>query len=155
SRLPEPIFTPTTKAAVGAGHDESMTYDDVVAQVGEDLAQRLRRITLEVYRTGSTIAAERGIIIADTKLEFGVDPSGALVLADEVLTPDSSRFWLASDWQPGRTPTGFDKQHVRDWATGTGWNKQPPAPDLPPEVVELTRARYAEAYKRITGESWR
>ena len=155
SRLPEPIFTPTTKAPPGAGvHDEPLTYADVVAQVGADTAARLRDLTLEVYRRGADLARERGIIIADTKLEFGWAADGTLLLGDELLTPDSSRFWPADDWQPGRPQFAFDKQFVRDWAAGTGWNKQPPAPEIPPDVVEATRARYIEAYQRITGQTW-
>ena len=111
----------------------------------------MRRLTLEVYARGSEIAASRGIIIADTKLEFGFAPDGTLVLADEVLTPDSSRFWPADEWEPGRTQHPFDKQMVRDWAVGTGWNKQPPGPAVPDDVVAATRARYVEAYERLTG----
>ena len=152
-RLPEPIFTPSTKAPIGT-HDEPMTFDEVVAAVGAGTAAELRRITLEVYRRGSEIAAERGIIIADTKLEFGWAPDGALVLADEVLTSDSSRFWPADLWRPGGGQPSFDKQFVRDWAVKTGWDKRPPAPPVPPEIVEATRARYVEAYERLTGRSW-
>jgi len=152
-RLPEPIFTPTTKASVGE-HDEFLTYDNVVARVGPDTAEALRRLTLDVYRTGAEIAAGHGIIIADTKLEFGRTPSGELVLADEVLTPDSSRFWSAADWTPGRTQYAFDKQMLRDWAAGTGWDRTPPGPTIPDDVVEATRARYIEAYQRITGATW-
>ena len=155
SRLPEPIFTPTTKADPGTGaHDEFITFDDVVARVGAETATRLRDLTLEVYRRGADLARERGIIIADTKLEFGWASDGTLVLGDELLTPDSSRFWPAETWQPGRPQFSFDKQFVRDWAAGTGWNKQPPAPEIPPDVVEATRARYIEAYQRITGRTW-
>ena len=150
SRLPAPIFTPTTKAPLGE-HDSALTYDEVVERVGADVAADLRRLTLEVYSRGSEIAASRGIIIADTKLEFGFDPSGALILADEVLTPDSSRFWPADDWEPGRAQRPFDKQMVRDWAVSTGWNKQPPGPAVPADVVAATRARYVEAYERLTG----
>jgi phosphoribosylaminoimidazole-succinocarboxamide synthase len=153
SRLPEPVFTPTTKAPPGE-HDEFITFDDVVAQVGAEAAERLRATTLEVYRHGAAIAAERGILIADTKLEFGRAADGTLVLADEVLTSDSSRFWPADEWQPGRPQHSFDKQYVRDWAVGTGWDKQPPAPEVPPDVVAVTRARYIEAYERITGRRW-
>jgi phosphoribosylaminoimidazole-succinocarboxamide synthase len=154
SRLAEPIFTPTTKAPVGT-HDEAMTYDDVVAQEGTETAAHLRRITLEVYRRGAELAADRGIIVADTKIELGWAPDGSLVLADEVLTPDSSRFWPADSWQPGRSQFAFDKQYVRDWAAGTGWDKRPPAPQVPPGIVAVTAARYAEAYERITGTAWR
>jgi phosphoribosylaminoimidazole-succinocarboxamide synthase len=153
-RLPEPIFTPTTKAPVGE-HDEFMGYADVVATVGEDTAAELRRITLEIYRRGAALAAQRGILIADTKIELGFDPAtGELVLADELLTPDSSRFWPADSWQPGRPQYAYDKQFVRDWAAGTGWDRRPPAPEAPPDVVEATRARYVEAYERITGNRW-
>lgn len=153
SRLPEPIFTPTTKAPLGA-HDEFITFDDVTAREGSDVAEELRRLTLEVYRRGAEIARERGIIIADTKLEFGRDADGELVLADEVLTPDSSRFWPLEDWEPGRPQFAFDKQYVRDWATGTGWDKTSPGPEIPQKIVDVTRARYIEAYERITGQSW-
>lgn len=153
SKLPEPIFTPTTKAPIGQ-HDESMTFDDVVTTVGRETAERLREITLAVYRRGAEIAAERGIIVADTKIELGWAPDGTLVLADEVLTPDSSRFWPADSYQPGRAQFSFDKQYVRDWAAGTGWNKQPPAPEVPEEIVEATRSRYVEIYERLTGQRW-
>jgi phosphoribosylaminoimidazole-succinocarboxamide synthase len=152
-RLPEPIFTPTTKAEVGQ-HDEFLTHDDVVAAVGADTADELRRLTLAVYRAGADIAARGGIIIADTKLEFGRTAAGEIVLADEVLTPDSSRFWPADDWTPGRTQYAFDKQALRDWAAGTGWDKTAPGPAIPDDVVEATRARYIEAYQRITGTTW-
>jgi phosphoribosylaminoimidazole-succinocarboxamide synthase len=153
SRLPEPIFTPTTKAAFGA-HDEFITLDEVSAQEGAGVAQELRRITLEVYRRGVEVTAPRGIIIADTKIEIGRAPDGQLILADEVLTPDSSRFWSADQWQPGRPQHAFDKQFLRDWAAGTGWDKTPPAPEIPDDVVAATRARYLDAYERITGEMW-
>jgi phosphoribosylaminoimidazole-succinocarboxamide synthase len=153
SRLPEPIFTPTTKADAGA-HDEFLSYGEVADAIGERLAGRLRDITLAVYRRGAELAAERGIIIADTKLEFGHAPDGELMLGDEVLTPDSSRFWPVERWQPGRSQPSFDKQYVRDWARGTGWDGTPPGPEIPPDVVEATRARYVEAYTRITGQSW-
>jgi phosphoribosylaminoimidazole-succinocarboxamide synthase len=152
-RLPEPIFTPTTKAPVGE-HDEFITYDDVAAEVGAETAEELRRITLAVYRRSAEIAADRGIVIADTKLELGWAPDGTLVLADEVLTPDSSRFWAADSWQPGRAQFSFDKQFVRDWATGTGWDKQAPAPEVPADVVAATRARYIDVYEQLTGLSW-
>nr|MDT0662821.1 phosphoribosylaminoimidazolesuccinocarboxamide synthase [Micromonospora sp. DSM 115978] len=151
--LPAPIFTPTTKAPVGE-HDEFMTYDDVVAKVGAETAERLRELTLAVYRRGAELAAERGILVADTKLEFGWTPDGTLLLADEVLTSDSSRFWPAESYQPGRAQFSFDKQYVRDWAAGSGWDKTPPAPQVPPEVVEATRARYIEVYERLTGRTW-
>jgi phosphoribosylaminoimidazole-succinocarboxamide synthase len=149
SRLPEPVFTPTTKAA--AGHDEPMTYDEVAGLVGAERAAELRRVTLEVYGRGAALAAARGIIIADTKLEFGLAPDGSLVLADEVLTPDSSRFWLASEWQPGRPQRSLDKQFVRDWSTGQGWDRKPPGPEIPADIVAATQARYAELSTRLTG----
>jgi phosphoribosylaminoimidazole-succinocarboxamide synthase len=153
ARLAEPIFTPSTKAPLGR-HDEPMTFSEVAAKVGAGTADELRAITLEVYRRGAAVAADRGIIIADTKIELGWAPDGTLVLADEVLTPDSSRFWPADEWTPGRSPRSFDKQFVRDWAAGTGWDKRPPAPAIPDEVVEATRARYVEAYQRLTGDRW-
>ena len=152
-RLPEPVFTPTTKAAVGE-HDEFVTFDEVAAEVGADLADELRGLTLRVYARGAALAAERGVIVADTKLEFGRTADGALLLADEVLTPDSSRFWPLADWRPGRTQFSFDKQLVRDWAAGTGWDKRAPGPEVPADIVELTRARYIEVYERITGTAW-
>ena len=156
-RLAEPIFTPTTKAPVGE-HDEAMTYADVVESVGEDLAAQLRDLTLQVYGRGESIARERGIILADTKFEFGARTDGTVVLADEVLTPDSSRFWPADQWEPGRSQPSFDKQFVRDWLTSaeSGWSKSSgePPPDLPEAIVDKTRSRYVEAYERITGESF-
>jgi phosphoribosylaminoimidazole-succinocarboxamide synthase len=153
SKLPEPIFTPTTKAPLGE-HDTAITYDDVVAQEGERNAEALRRITMAIYERGARIAAERGIIVADTKVEIGRDRDGRFVLADEVLTPDSSRFWDAATYQPGRVQDSFDKQPVRDWAASTGWDKTPPGPQLPDEIVARTRARYIEVYERITGQAW-
>jgi phosphoribosylaminoimidazole-succinocarboxamide synthase len=153
SRLPEPIFTPSTKAPLGE-HDEPMTFAEVVAQEGPETAERLRDITMEIYRRGSALAAERGIIIADTKVEIGRSADGSLILADEVLTPDSSRFWSAPDYQPGRVQYPYDKQMVRDWAVGTGWDRTPPGPAIPPDLVEATRARYVELYERITGLPW-
>ncbi len=155
SRLPEPIFTPSTKVAPGAGHDEPMTYDDVQASVGPDLAAELRHITLEVYRRGSAIAKERGIIIADTKIELGVS-GGALKIGDELLTPDSSRFWAADEWQPGSTPRYLDKQFLRDWSATelTDWDRTAPGPEIPDEVVAATRNRYIEVYERLTGDHW-
>ena len=153
SKLPRPVFTPTTKAPAGE-HDEFITFDEVAERVGADVAGQLRRITLEVYRRGAAIAAQRGILIADTKLEFGQAPDGTLVLADEVLTSDSSRFWPADRWQPGGPQFAFDKQFLRDWAAGTGWDKKPPVPPIPPDVVAATRARYIDAFERITGERW-
>jgi phosphoribosylaminoimidazole-succinocarboxamide synthase len=153
SKLPEPVFTPTTKATVG--HDEFITFDDVVAQFGAETAAELQRITLEVYRRGAELAAERGVIIADTKLEFGRDAAGHLVLADELLTSDSSRFWPAEDWQPGRPQRYLDKQFVRDWsATITDWDRTPPGPPIPADIVEATQDRYVEVYERITQNRW-
>jgi phosphoribosylaminoimidazole-succinocarboxamide synthase len=153
AKLPEPIFTPTTKVSGGA-HDEFITYDDVVDQVGPELAARLRDLTLRLYSRGAEITARTGIIMADTKFEFGWSAEGALVLGDEVLTSDSSRFWPADEWEPGRTQFAFDKQFVRDWAAGTGWDKRPPAPPVPADIVAATRARYIEVYERITGRTW-
>jgi phosphoribosylaminoimidazole-succinocarboxamide synthase len=151
SKLPEPVFTPTTKAA--AGHDEPMTYDEVVEVVGADTAAELRRITLAVYQRGADLAAERGIIVADTKLEFGRAKDGTLVLADEVLTPDSSRFWPADSYQPGRPQHSFDKQYLRDWSTSIGWDRTEPGPEIPDDVLSVLAARYAELYEKITGQS--
>jgi phosphoribosylaminoimidazole-succinocarboxamide synthase len=152
SKLPQPVFTPSTKAT--AGHDEFITRDDIAADLGADTAAALERVTLEIYRRGAEIAAERGVIIADTKLEFGRAADGTLTLADEVLTPDSSRFWAAAEWQPGGPQRYLDKQFVRDWSSGLDWDRKPPGPAVPPDVVEATRARYIEAYERITGTRW-
>lgn len=154
SRLPEPVFTPSTKAPVGE-HDEFITFDEVAAELGMEMATELRRITVEVYRRGHEIALPRGIIIADTKLEFGLAPDGTVVLADEVLTSDSSRFWPAEAWQPGQPQRAFDKQFVRDWSSGLDWNRTAPGPEIPSEIVKATRQRYEEAYERITGARWR
>jgi phosphoribosylaminoimidazole-succinocarboxamide synthase len=148
SRLPEPVFTPTTKAS--AGHDQPMTAAEMAALVGAQVAADLERATLEVYRRGAELAASRGIIIADTKLEFGLLADGTVMLADEVLTPDSSRFWLASEWQPGRPQHSLDKQFLRDWSSGLDWDRQPPGPPVPPEIVAATRERYLELYSRLT-----
>jgi len=153
SRLPEPIFTPTTKAPVGE-HDEFMTFEDVVAALGADTAARLRDLTLAVYARGADIAGQNGILVADTKLEFGLDAAGEIVLADEVLTPDSSRFWPADAWEPGRPQFSFDKQYVREWSSSLDWDRTPPGPEVPTEVVAATRARYVEVYERITGDDW-
>ncbi|MFG1697313.1 phosphoribosylaminoimidazolesuccinocarboxamide synthase [Nonomuraea sp. NPDC049309] len=154
SKLPAPIFTPSTKAPQGQ-HDEPISYERVVAEVGAETAEELRRITLAVYERGAQIAAERGIIVADTKIELGWDSDGVLTLGDEVLTPDSSRFWPADEWQPGRSQTSFDKQFVRDWLLSpeSGWDISTgnPPPRLPDHIVERTRQRYLEAYERITG----
>ncbi|GAA3345526.1 phosphoribosylaminoimidazolesuccinocarboxamide synthase [Amorphoplanes nipponensis] len=155
SRLPEPVFTPTTKVAPGEGHDESITYADVETSVGADVAAELRRITLEVYRRGSEIAADRGIIIADTKIELGF-AGGSLKLGDELLTPDSSRFWAADEWQPGGAQRYLDKQFLRDWSSSlTDWDRTAPGPEIPDAVVEATRNRYVEVYERLTGDRWR
>ena len=153
SRLPSPVFTPATKAAVG-DHDENVSYDAVAAAVGAELAAELRRVTLAVYGRGAALAAERGILLADTKLELGHDRAGVLTLGDEVLTPDSSRFWPADAWRPGRSQPSYDKQYVRDWLDATGWDRTAPGPELPDEVVERTRAKYVEAYERLTGSSF-
>lgn len=122
--------------------------------MGAETAERLRQITLDVYRRGAELAADRGILVADTKIELGWAPDGTLTLGDEVLTSDSSRYWPAESYQPGRTQFSYDKQYVRDWATGSGWDKQAPAPEVPAEVVEATRARYVDVYERLTGERW-
>jgi phosphoribosylaminoimidazole-succinocarboxamide synthase len=153
SRLPEPIFTPTTKES-DTGHDEFITFDDVVNQEGRETAEKLRDLTIEIYTKGAEHAAKNGIIIADTKFEFGWDSEGTLTLGDEVLTSDSSRFWPADEWEPGRPQHAFDKQFVRDWSMTTGWDKTPPGPAIPDEVVQATRERYTEVYERITGTRW-
>jgi phosphoribosylaminoimidazole-succinocarboxamide synthase len=152
--LPEPVFTPTTKADLGE-HDEFMDLDQVARLVGPEAAGQLRDLTLAVYGRGHQTALARGVIIADTKLEFGRAADGTITLADEVLTPDSSRFWPADRWQPGGAQPSLDKQYVRDWSLSLGWDKRPPAPAMPPDVVEATRARYVQAYEQITGETWR
>jgi phosphoribosylaminoimidazole-succinocarboxamide synthase len=156
SRLPEPIFTPATKAELGE-HDENVSYDAVVDTVGAEDAAALKGLTLAVYSRAEELARSRAMLLADTKLEFGRSDDG-IVLADEVLTPDSSRFWPADEWRPGRTQPAFDKQIVRDWLTGpeSGWDRTSgePPPPLPEQVVELTRSRYVEAYERLTGQSW-
>ena len=162
SLLPKPIFTPATKAAIG-DHDENVTFDEVMTAIGMEEAQRIRSITMRVYEAAADIAKDRGIILADTKFEFGIGIKGAhkeqIVLADEVLTPDSSRFWPAESWVPGQAQPSFDKQYVRDWllSPASGWDKNsgeaPPA--LPDEVIEKTRARYIEAYERLTGENFK
>jgi len=148
-RLPDPIFTPSTKAEVG--HDENIAFDRVVQLVGGGVAERLRSLSIALYRRAAAYAESRGIIIADTKFEFGIDDSGALVWADEALTPDSSRFWPAADYRNGANPPSFDKQFVRDWLEASGWNKQPPTPTLPAGVVEGTLKRYLEAFRQLTG----
>jgi phosphoribosylaminoimidazole-succinocarboxamide synthase len=150
SKLPEPVFTPTTKAA--AGHDEPMTFDEVAELVGAAMAAELRQVTLEVFRRGAALAAERGIIVADTKLEFGRAPDGTLVLADEVLTPDSSRFWPADSYSPGGPQRSYDKQYLRDWSTSIGWDRTAPGPEIPGDVLRVLTDRYTELFERITGE---
>ncbi|MFC9910549.1 phosphoribosylaminoimidazolesuccinocarboxamide synthase [Streptomyces sp. NPDC127197] len=156
SELPAPIFTPATKAEVGE-HDENVSYEEVAHQVGADTAAQLRQATLAVYSRARDIARDRGIILADTKFEFGFE-NDTLVLADEVLTPDSSRFWPADRWQPGRAQPSYDKQYVRDWLTSaeSGWDRtsEQPPPPLPQQVVDATRAKYVEAYERLTGTTW-
>lgn len=147
-RLPEPIFTPATKAA--SGHDENITFDDMAARIGRPLAERLREVSLRIYRRAADYAVARGIIIADTKLEFGL-VGEEIVWIDEALTPDSSRFWPAGQYTPGRAQPSYDKQYVRDYLERIGWSKQPPAPALPPDVVSATRAKYREAYERLAG----
>jgi phosphoribosylaminoimidazole-succinocarboxamide synthase len=151
-RLPQPIFTPATKAELGE-HDENIDFERMAEIVADrDLAAALRRLSIDLYTRGAEHALERGIILADTKFEFGRRPDGTLVLGDEVMTPDSSRFWPADGYEPGRSQPSFDKQYVRDWAAASGWDKTPPAPPIPDAVVEGTRARYLEAYDRIAGE---
>jgi phosphoribosylaminoimidazole-succinocarboxamide synthase len=150
-QLPEPIFTPSTKAEVG--HDEAIDFERAAELVGDRaLMERVREVSIELYTFAATHARERGVILADTKFELGFDEDGKLVLGDEVLTPDSSRYWPADDYELGRGQPSFDKQYVRDWAAGSGWDKRPPAPAIPADVVEGTRARYVEAYERIAGE---
>jgi phosphoribosylaminoimidazole-succinocarboxamide synthase len=149
-QLPEPVFTPSTKSDV---HDENISFEQAVDLVGEELATQARSISLDLYARGAALARERGIIIADTKFELGL-VDGELVLCDEVMTPDSSRFWPLDEWTPGSTPPSFDKQPVRDYLEGLDWDKNPPPPPLPSEVVEATSARYIEAYERVTGRSF-
>lgn len=155
SRLQEPLFTPSAKAEVGE-HDENITYDAVVMMVGDDLAAKLRSLTLDIYSRAESIALDRGIILADTKVEFGMSRSGEVTLGDEVLTPDSSRFWDAELYAPGKAQPSFDKQFVRDWLTSddAGWDRVTEPPALPAEVIEKTRARYIEAYERLTGRTF-
>ncbi|MGX5655794.1 phosphoribosylaminoimidazolesuccinocarboxamide synthase [Geodermatophilus nigrescens] len=150
SRLPEPVFTPSTKAEVGE-HDEAIDFARVEALVGAGRAAELRELTLALYRRGAEIAAAAGIVLADTKFEFGLGADGGLVLGDEVLTPDSSRFWPASSWAPGAPQPSFDKQYVRDWLTSSGWDRVSPPPELPDDVVAATRERYVAAYEQLTG----
>jgi phosphoribosylaminoimidazole-succinocarboxamide synthase len=151
-KLPEPIFTPSTKAEQG-DHDEAISFDEAADAIGDrDLADRLRELSVALYSFAADHAASRGVILADTKFEFGLDDEGTLVVGDEVLTPDSSRYWPADGYEVGHGQPSYDKQYVRDWATGTGWDKSPPAPEVPADIVDGTRARYVEAYERITGE---
>ncbi len=150
-RLPEPIFTPATKAT--EGHDENISFDRMAGIIGGDLAETLRRLTLELYGQAAEYALERGIIIADTKFEFGLSADGAVVWMDEALTPDSSRFWPADSYRPGGAQPSFDKQFVRDWLVESGWNKEPPPPTLPAHVVEGTLERYTEAFRLLTGSA--
>jgi phosphoribosylaminoimidazole-succinocarboxamide synthase len=154
SQLPEPVFTPSTKAEVGE-HDEAIDFAAVEAAVGAGRAAELRELTLALYRRGAEIAAEAGIILADTKFEFGLDAEGRLTLGDEVLTPDSSRFWPAITWSPGAAQPSYDKQFVRDWLTTSGWDRVSPPPELPADVVEATRERYVTAYEELTGTTFR
>ena len=153
SRLPEPVFTPSTKAEQGE-HDEAIDFAAVVAAVGQQRAEELRELTLALYRRGAEIARDAGIVLADTKFEFGLS-GGGLVLGDEVLTPDSSRFWPAVTWSPGDVQPSYDKQFVRDWLTSSGWDRVSPPPELPADVVEATRERYVTAYERLTGTTFR
>jgi phosphoribosylaminoimidazole-succinocarboxamide synthase len=152
-RLPEAIFTPATKAE--SGHDVNVPFEAMASAAGAELAGRLRTLTLELYGRATAYAAGCGIVLADTKFEFGLDASGAVVWIDEALTPDSSRFWPSDTWRPGASPPSFDKQFVRDFLETTGWDKTPPAPVLPPDVVAGTRARYVEAFERLTGQPFR
>ncbi|MBM7806237.1 phosphoribosylaminoimidazole-succinocarboxamide synthase [Geodermatophilus bullaregiensis] len=154
SRLPAPVFTPSTKAEAGE-HDEAIDFARVVALVGAARAEEVRELTLALYRRGAEVAASAGIVLADTKFEFGLSPAGGLVLGDEVLTPDSSRFWPASSWSPGAAQPSFDKQYVRDWLTSSGWDRVSPPPELPDDVVAATRERYVAAYERLTGTPFR
>jgi len=148
ARLPQPIFTPATKAS--SGHDVNISYEEMVRMVGKELSEKIRDISLEIYKTASSYGESRGIIIADTKFEFGII-DGELILIDEILTPDSSRFWPRASYQPGGSQVSFDKQFVRDYLESIGWDKKPPVPELPPDIVEKTREKYLEAYRRLTG----
>ncbi len=151
SKLPEPIFTPARKAEMG-DHDENINFDQTVAMIGREATTSLRDLTLKIYTSAHDFAATRGIILADTKFEFGTDSDGAIVLGDEVLTPDSSRFWAADTWKPGGAQPSFDKQFVRDWLLASGWDRQSPPPELPGDIVAKTQERYESAYKVLTGE---
>ncbi len=152
-RLPEPLFTPSTKAEVG--HDEAIDFEGAVQLIGDrELAERVRDVSLALYEHAADHARANGIILADTKFELGLDGDGVLTIGDEICTPDSSRFWPADSYEPGRGQPSFDKQFVRDWASGTGWDRNPPAPPIPDDVVARTREKYVEAYERITGEAF-
>lgn len=151
-RLPEPIFTPTTKTPPEEGHDEPMTFQQVVDLVGDKTANQLASLTLELYRRAAEITERRGVLLVDTKFELGFSPEGELVWADEALTLDSSRYWRVEDWKPGGPQVAWDKQYVRDWASGLDWDKTPPGPEVPPDVVDETRRRYIAMHERITGE---
>ena len=153
SQLPQSIFTPATKADVG-DHDINIDFDSAAAMVGSDIAAELRDVTLKLYDTAAEYASSRGIILADTKFEFGANSEGTITWGDEALTPDSSRFWEAEGWKPGRSQPSYDKQFVRDWLTSTGWDKKSPPPELPGEIIEKTAARYEEAFERITGQKF-
>ena len=153
SRLPEPIFTPATKAEQG-DHDENVSFDVVVDKLGRERAEELREATLRIYSEAAALAEAKGIILADTKFEFGVDKHGTLILADEVLTPDSSRYWPADTYEEGKVQPSFDKQYVRDWLTNSGWDKESTPPHLPDDVVQATRARYVEAFERLSGTTF-
>jgi phosphoribosylaminoimidazole-succinocarboxamide synthase len=153
-QLPEPVFTPTTKTPPEEGHDEPLTFAEVEDKVGAELAEQLRKTTLEIYRTAAEIARPRGLILADTKFEFGLDEDGELILADEVLTPDSSRYWREEDHKPGGPQEAYDKQYIRDWSRSVDWDRTPPGPEIPAEVVAESQRRYVATYERLTGQSW-
>ena len=152
-KLPQPIFTPAFKADLGS-HDENITFEKVVEIVGADVANQLRKLSLSVFESASVIAEKAGLILADTKFEFGLSASGEITLGDEALTPDSSRFWESDGWEPGKSQPSFDKQFVRDWLTSSGWDKKSTPPELPAEIVEKTAARYEAAFERITGSKF-
>lgn len=152
-RLPEPIFTPATKEQEGR-HDQNISFAEMQRRIGSERAEELRQLTLQIYRRAAAYAEARGLILADTKLEFGCLPDGRLLLIDEVLTPDSSRFWAKETYAPGQSPPSFDKQYVRDWLESSGWDKHSPPPKLPPEVIAGTAARYRQAWQRLTGQPW-
>ena len=153
AKLPQTLFTPSTKAAIG-DKDETISFEQAAQLVGADVAARVRDTAIALYEFAAEHARQRGIIIADTKFEFAHGPKGELVLIDEVLTPDSSRFWPADRYEPGKTQPSFDKQYVRDWADEAGWDHTPPAPELPADVIEQTRAKYVEAYERVTEQTF-